>query len=142
MPEKLILNVPITIPAEIKPSTEPSIVTFIAKVTGSYYPDFLYLDEVNEYGQIIQQHIATLKDDGKNGDQVAGDRKYSGNLVLSSVSSIEKFYSVRNESSETLQSVSSLPKSLWVNGCPIRVRPSTPQLSVFLSGNKVSCLFE
>ena len=124
----LTLGAPTSNPIVIPPSPTGVPIKFLSVVRGTYYPDQLIMDEVDKNGVVVQPSVAQLKDDGVDADAFRGDRTYSGQLVLSSVSSQEKFYRVRADHKGV--EVSSGTGRFWVSGCPSVARPSNPERAV------------
>lgn len=96
------------------------------------------MDEVDKNGLVLHSGVTQLKDDGIDSDAFRGDRTYSGQLVLHSVSSVEKFYRVRAYHKGT--EVTSGAGRFWVSGCPSVARPSNPERAV-LDSNSNSYVF-
>ncbi len=125
----LTLGAPSSNPIVLPPSALAAPVQFISIVSGTFYPESLVLDEVDESGNLVNSHIAELMDEGVHGDASRGDRIYSTVLNLSSIHSAEKYYRVRADKEG--EQVESGIGSFWISGCPARARPSNPEMAVF-----------
>ncbi|MGH1486824.1 MAG: immunoglobulin-like domain-containing protein, partial [Cellvibrionaceae bacterium] len=123
--ETLELGTPSAKPAVLPLSGELSSVTFISVVSGTAYPDRLFLDEVDQDGNVIATNVAQLLDDGNGADVHLGDRVFTGTLTIGSVDAVEKRYQVSADNAG--DTVSSSSSTLWVSGCPVRARPSNAQ---------------
>jgi hypothetical protein len=116
-------------PGVIPPAASHTPVTFISVVSGTAAPDHLSLDEVDSAGNVLARNVAYLKDNGDGADNYRGDRVYTGTVMVGSVNSVEKHYRVHGDNDG--QAVVSGTGKLWVSGCPVRARPSNPQLAAY-----------
>lgn len=128
-PLTLTLGLPTSDPVLIPPSTSPTAVKFLSAASGTFYPDQLMLQEVvSENDHTVILNVVELRDDGTGGDDVRGDRIFTGVVELGDVSSIEKFYRVSGELDGA--GIASAVGSFWISGCPATSRPSNPDLLV------------
>ncbi len=124
----LQLGAPTTKPIAIPPSSNKTNVQFISVVSGTYQPDELILDEVDENGTVVTLDVARLHDGGVDGDAFRGDRTYSGNVPVSSRSSVERLFRVRavDDGISDDANIESGTGRFWISGCPVVARPSNP----------------
>lgn len=78
------LSVPSIEPKGINPGEKPVAVQFQVEYQGERdRPEFVTLEQIDEKGNIVKR-IGSLRDDGKNSDQVQGDGRYSGAFPMMS----------------------------------------------------------
>ena len=121
----LDLGAPSTNPIVVPPSSVATPVQLLSVVSGTFYPDQLVVDEVDQQGGLIEPSVVLLKDDGVGPDAFRGDRTYSGSLSIYSIDSTERYFQVRADNNG--EEVRSGVGSFWVSGCPARARPSNPE---------------
>lgn len=124
----LQLGAPTTKPIAIPPSSNKTNVQFISVVSGTYQPDELILDEVDANGTVVTLDVARLHDGGVDGDAFRGDRTYSGNVPVSSPTSVERLFRVRavDDGINDDANIESGTGRFWISGCPVVARPSNP----------------
>ncbi|MGH1542041.1 MAG: S8 family serine peptidase [Arenicella sp.] len=129
-PLTLSLGSPSSRPQLIPPSDTDTQVTFLSIISGSMTPpEALFLQELDSAGNVINESVTQLRDNGINGDRFLGDRTYTGVAMLGDTVSTEKYYRVQVEVDG--ESFTSNQVNFWVSDCPVLARPSNPQNTVF-----------
>ncbi len=130
-PDPLVLGNPKATPSGVEPEM-PTTVIFRAQVDGtSTPPPVLFLDELDLGGEPLELAVAELRDEGSGEDAEAGDRIYTGALVIDREASELRF---RVRAAYFGEEVVSGASAFLVTPFPRQARPSDPQQLVPVPG--------
>ena len=127
----LMLGKPLMVPRATRPATEPIAQVFFGTsiVRPRTPPEVLFVDEMTSSGDVINEAVVILRDDGEEPDVEAGDNFYNGPpLELGSNEETERYFRYRAEYfGESVVSEIAVFPITWL---PLGSRPSNPDTLV------------